>query len=104
MKISVRTHNEWDPLREVVVGCATGAQVPRVADESLHAVDYGALGDEEYARIHTGLYPKRVIEESNEDLDAFADALRKLGINVHRPAPADFTEINRTDDWAGYGN
>jgi glycine amidinotransferase/scyllo-inosamine-4-phosphate amidinotransferase 1 len=97
--VEVNVHNEWDPLREVVVGSATGAQTPTVLDESLHSVDYGHLSDEDFSRIVTGPYPAKVIEETNEDLDAFAEGLRKLGIRVHRPAPADFTERTRTADW-----
>lgn len=98
--MKVHTHNEWDPLREVIVGSAAGAQIPTVKDASLHAVDYGVSSDAEFARIPTGPYPRRVIEEANEDLERFAEELTKLGIVVHRPAAADFTEIYRTDDWA----
>lgn len=99
MLVEVNVHNEWDPLREVVIGSATGAQTPSVLDESLHSVDYGHLSDQDFCRIVTGPYDAKVIEETNEDLDAFADGLRKLGIRVHRPAPADFTEKTRTADW-----
>jgi N-dimethylarginine dimethylaminohydrolase len=98
--IAVHTHNEWDPLREVVVGTAIGAQVPTVRDKSLHCVSFGASSDEEFARLPVGPYPKRVVEESEEDLDAFAAELVKLGIRVHRPARADFTERYATADWS----
>jgi len=95
----VNTHNEWDPLREIVVGTATGAQIPRVKDRALHCINYATLGAEEFAAISTGPYPERVIEESNEDLDLFAADLEKMGIRVRRPAPADFTELYATEDW-----
>jgi len=91
--------NEWAPLREVIVGSATGAQIPTVKDESLRSVDFATLTDEEFGRIRTGPYPRRIIEESNEDLDAFAAALVKLGIRVHRPQPANFTAVYETPDW-----
>ena len=105
--VEVQTHNEWDPLREVVVGIAAGAQVPTVKDESLHAVDYGAMPDEEFARIPVGPYPRRIIEETEEDLETFAEQLRKLGIRVHRPARADFSAVRlvgrwRVDGYAAY--
>ncbi len=98
--IAIHTHNEWDPLREIVVGCATGAQIPTVKDESLHSVDYGHLSKERFLAAPSGPYPKRVIEESNEDLDAFAETLRALGIRVHRPAAVDFRERYSTPDWS----
>jgi glycine amidinotransferase len=95
----VNAHAEWHPLKEVIVGIATGAQVPTVKDESLHAVSYGAMSDEEFAAVPTGPYPKRVIEESQEDLDRFAEQLEKAGVVVHRPPVTDFTRSYETPDW-----
>ncbi|HYD49825.1 MAG TPA: hypothetical protein VEB21_15820 [Terriglobales bacterium] len=97
--VQVSTHNEWGRLREVVVGIAEGAQVPRVKDESLHAVDYGGLSDEAYARIETGSYPRRVIEETGEDLERFAEQLQGLDIRVHRPRPADLAAVRQVGKW-----
>lgn len=98
MKIS--THTEWHPLKEVVVGTATGARVPTVKDESLHAICYGDVSDADFADIKTGPFPQRIIEEANEDLDKFAGDLAGLGIKVHRPAQMDYTRIYETTDWA----
>jgi len=86
-------------LKEVVVGRATGAQISTVKDESLHSICYGDVPDEKFARVRTGPFPEWLIEEANEDLDAFAEKLTELGIRVHRPAEADFTEIYETEDW-----
>jgi N-dimethylarginine dimethylaminohydrolase len=96
----IHTHAEWHPLKEVVVGSAVGAQVPTVKDESLHAINYGDIPDEKFAQIKTGPFPKRIIEETVEDLDRFAESLTELGIKVYRPREVDFTEIYRTPDWA----
>lgn len=98
--VATHTHNEWDPLRAVIVGSATGAQIPTVRDVSLHCVNYGLHSDEEFARIRTGPYPQRVIEETNEDLDAFAEGLERLGIRVFRPPETDFTRRYETEDWS----
>ena len=95
----VNVHNEWDPLREVIVGSATGAQVPRVKDHCLHCIEYALQSDEEFGAVNCGPYPQQIIEETNEDLDRFADDLTKMGIRVHRPQPADFSEIYATGDW-----
>jgi glycine amidinotransferase/scyllo-inosamine-4-phosphate amidinotransferase 1 len=98
-QVAVHTHTEWQPLREIILGTATGAQVPTVKDESLHAVDYDAMSDEDFARIRVGPLPKQIIDEANEDLEAFADELRKLGIRVHRPAAADFSVVRQVGRW-----
>lgn len=98
-KVKVHTHTEWHPLKEIIVGIATGAQIPTVKDESLHSVDHGALGDEDFETINTGPYPQHIINESNEDLDNFAAELMKLGVKVHRPPVTDFTQRYQTEDW-----
>lgn len=97
--IAISTHAEWHPLREVVLGTATGAQVPTAKDASLHAVCYGDLSDEAFARVRTGPFPRRIVEETNEDLEEFARILTGLGIRVHRPAAADFSRHGETRDW-----
>jgi glycine amidinotransferase/scyllo-inosamine-4-phosphate amidinotransferase 1 len=97
--VNVSTHSEWDPLKQVVVGSATGMRIPTVKDESLHSVCFGALSDEDFARIRTGPIPQRIVEETNEDLEAFAATLAGMGVRVHRPQPADFSEIYATEHW-----
>ncbi|MCE5278613.1 MAG: inosamine-phosphate amidinotransferase 1 [Planctomycetaceae bacterium] len=97
--ISINTYTEWHPLREVVVGTATGAQVPTIKDESLHSVCYGDATGEQFAQALTGPYPRHIIDESNEDLDEFARVLTQMGIRVHRPGAADFTRRYQTADW-----
>ena len=97
--MKIHTHTEWDPLKEVIIGRATGAQVPTVKDESLHAVNYGDKSYEDFSAAPSGPYPDRLIKEADEDLDMFAEALEELGIKVYRPKIGDFSERFRTDDW-----
>ncbi len=99
-RIPVSTHSEWDPLKVVVLGIATGAQVPTVKDRALHCVDYGALDDEGFALVPTGPYPARVVEETEEDLEVFSDALRKAGVRVLRPTALDMTQRLETPLWS----
>ena len=74
--------NEWDPLKSVIVGDATNAQIPSL-DKSLRTVNYAdVVNDKE---IITGRYPDRVIKEANEDLEIFCDFLISENIDVHRP-------------------
>jgi N-dimethylarginine dimethylaminohydrolase len=75
--------NEWDPLKTVIVGIADDAKIPFL-DTSLRVVNYA--DKKAMAEIpHPGLYPKQVIDESNEDLEQFCDLLRIEGVNVLRP-------------------
>ncbi|CAI8703549.1 Inosamine-phosphate amidinotransferase 1 [Pseudomonas chlororaphis] len=93
----VNVHNEWDPLEEMIVGVAQGAQVPR-PDRGLFALDYSEQHD--YIEdIPSGPYPQQVIEEASEDLDAFAAFLRSHGVIVRRPDVTDHRAVFGTWAW-----
>lgn len=74
--------NEWDPLKSVIVGTATGARIPTL-DISLRTINYADKTDE--STIPEGVYPKQVIDEANEDLEVFCDFLKKENVEVLRP-------------------
>ena len=74
--------NEWDNLKKVIVGTATGACVPDM-DKSLRCVNYADIQD--VSSIQSGLYPQVVIDEANEDLETFCDFLRGESVEVLRP-------------------
>lgn len=74
--------NEWDPLKKVIVGSATGARIPEM-DISLRTVNYADV--EDISKIKTGYYPQTIIDEANEDLEIFCDFLRGEGVEVLRP-------------------
>jgi glycine amidinotransferase len=74
--------NEWDPLKTVIVGSASGAKIPQL-DLSLRTVNYANIDD--ITEIPFGPYPPQVIEEANEDLEIFCDFLRKENVEVLRP-------------------
>lgn len=78
--------NEWDPLKHVIVGSATGAQIPKL-DISLRTVNYSHVKDDK--TIVTGSYPDLVIREANEDLEKLSSFLISLGITVDRPSLHD---------------
>jgi N-dimethylarginine dimethylaminohydrolase len=73
MKIS--THNEWAPLKEVVVGMAAGANKP----DGCHFEKPGA-------------YPGHVTAQADMDLDRFARTLEQEGVKVHRPTYNNFAQ------------
>jgi scyllo-inosamine-4-phosphate amidinotransferase 1 len=77
----VRSHNEWGRLRTVVVGRADNARVP-VDDISLRAINYAGGKSHE---IRHGPYPREVIEEANEDLEALCRVFVDAGVVVYRP-------------------
>ena len=97
----ISVHNEWDPLEEMIIGIADGARVPS-PDPGLFAVDYADI----YAtpeEIPTGPYDDRVIAETAEDLQAFADLLTTYGVTVRRPQPTHHTRTFGAPDWTADG-
>jgi N-dimethylarginine dimethylaminohydrolase len=74
--------NEWSSLKKVVVGVADYANIPNL-DISLRTVNYADIIDEN--SIPYGPYPKKVIDEANEDLEIFANFLTSQSVEVVRP-------------------
>lgn len=74
--------NEWDQLKEVIVGIADDAAIP-IPDPGIRCVNYA---DKKHLyEIPWGPYPQQVIDEANQDLDTFCRFLINEGIKVHRP-------------------
>jgi|MDTC01.2.fsa_nt_gb glycine amidinotransferase len=86
--------NEWDPLKEIIIGTSAGANIPK-GDLSHHATNYANLSPEEYANIPKGKYPEIVYEEAEEDLNGMIDVLEDFGVKVHRP---DLTHVDFTSN------
>ena len=79
----IHSCNGWDPLKEVIVGDATGVRIPSF-NLSMKNFMYANLGDNKIKSL-VGSYDKQVIEETNEDLDMLAKTLNDLHIRVYRP-------------------
>ena len=80
--------NEWDPLEEVVVGNPLDAHFP-FADPSTQLAEYP---DRQLNDIPQGPFPQQIIDETEEDLQIFIDAMTALGIKILKvgmPFPFD---------------
>ena len=73
--------NEWDPLEEVIIGNPLNARFP-FPDRSTQVAEYP---DRSLAEIPRGLFPQQIIEETEEDLNGFAEILKGCGVTVKRP-------------------
>ncbi|SHF15982.1 TauD/TfdA family dioxygenase [Streptoalloteichus hindustanus] len=98
------SHDEFSPLREVIVGDAANARIPDLQrDPSAWLAFYPDLTAAELTRVRTGRFPDRVLAETEEDLDRLVGSLRELGVVVHRPAPVDHDLMFVTPDWSSSG-
>lgn len=96
----VHSHNEWDPLEEIIVGIVDHARLPR-PDPGLHALEFYDL--EDASQIPSGPFSPRVLGETAEDLERLAEALTGLGVVVRRPEPMDHARVFSTPDWESDG-
>lgn len=85
----ISSYNEWDPLKEIVVGSATHANWP-VNDPVFSQESRKTLWKE--TPVPRGPVPQHIIDEANEDLQILADTLSGLGVTVHRPSDMNFQE------------
>jgi glycine amidinotransferase len=98
---TVNSHNEWDPLREVIVGTLEGAAVP-----SWHHTIAATMPESSFAMMQgrAGMsFPEELLAKGRAELDAFADTLEAEGVRVRRPDPIDFTRPFATPDWFSPG-
>jgi scyllo-inosamine-4-phosphate amidinotransferase 1 len=89
MKIS--SHNEWDKLREIVVGTATNANWP--TNDPVFALESKKTTWKK-TPVPSGPVPQWIIDETNEDLDGLVDILKQAGVVVHRPTDLDFPALD----------
>jgi glycine amidinotransferase len=90
----VSSWNEWDPLKQVIVGRAEGAmlQAPEPAvyrDFAKDGFPYGKWGP----------MPEEMVAKAVAQLDHFVSVLEKRGIRVDRPTPINFNQTVQTPDW-----
>ena len=83
----ISSYNEWDTLREVVVGSATGANWP--SNDPVFAQESVKTTWRE-TPVPSGAVPQWIQDEANQDLDALATELVRRGIVVRRPQTRDF--------------
>lgn len=85
----IDSRNEWDPLKEVIVGIATHANWP--SDDPVFAEESKKTLWTE-TPVPTGPVPQWIVDEANEDLNALAKVCQDYGAVVHRPQPYNYVQ------------
>jgi N-dimethylarginine dimethylaminohydrolase len=97
----VNSHNEWDPLREIIVGTGQGTTA------TLAWMRPGPVPQDVLVKaraLSVKACPKWFYDEVEEDLQGLVDVLQKLGVKVHRPAPFDQDAMYGTPFWTTNSN
>ena len=94
----VNSWNEWDTLKQVIVGAVENANIPPMepALEPKISKDSGMAGSH-------GPRSKESIDKANIQLENFVKILNSLNIKVDRPTPIDFSQSIETPDWSNDG-
>lgn len=92
---TVYTANEWDTLRRVMVGTARHANWPR--DPVFRSAMAAAPWTE--SALPIGPVDDEIVSSAEASLDNLAATLAGLGVEVLRPTPRDYTQL---DEMSGY--
>ncbi len=95
----VNSHNEWDPLEEVIVGSLDGAMFA-----SWDPIYKLIFSDEERIEIRSlarlnAPFPREYVEPAKKDLEEFVHILESEGVTVRRTDKADYSAPFTTPDW-----
>ncbi|MFZ4848178.1 MAG: amidinotransferase [Caldilinea sp.] len=92
----VNSHNEWDPLEEVIVGTLEGAMFPAWNTINVATAPPGEwLAAERRVGGGGSPYPPALVEAAQRDLEGFIQILEAEGVRVRR--------LDRTHFAAGFG-
>ena len=85
--MKIHSFNEWDRLREIIVGTATNANWP--SDDPVFSKENEKTTWKE-TPVPSGPVPRWIIDETNEDLDGLVRILEQAHVTVRRPADIDY--------------
>ncbi|CAL9359988.1 amidinotransferase [Streptomyces griseomycini] len=97
----VNSHNEWDPLEEIIVGRLEGATIP--SNHPVVTCNIPPWAARVQGRAAGLRYPRVLVERAQRELDRFIALLRSLDITVRRPDAVDHRKRFGTPDWSSRG-
>lgn len=95
--MKLNSHNEWDPLKTVVVGTIEGFSAGLELADPRPGVMEGAM------ELVKTAYPQWYLDEVAEDLEGLCGIFRKAGVNVLRPRWTEPSSRFQTPNWAAAG-
>jgi glycine amidinotransferase/scyllo-inosamine-4-phosphate amidinotransferase 1 len=99
--MKINSHNEWDTLKEVIVGSAEKTMAVLTWVNSRPLVD---SIKEKAVKLAKKAYPQWFLNEVNEDLDGLANVIEDFGVKVFRPQVHDITKFYSSPFWSSTGN
>ena len=97
----INSHNEWDTLKECIVGTAKNTHATFTWDTNK---EIDSKKFEQAIKITDDASPSWFYDEVTEDLDNLAKTLENLSVKVYRPNVFDFKNVYKTPFWASTSN
>lgn len=97
----VNSHNEWDPLEEVIVGRLEDATM--LSYHVTIAQSLPSIAGRLFYFFAGRRFPKWVVKAAQKELDEFIHLLEGEGVKVRRPDVLDFHAVSRTPHWSSSG-
>lgn len=96
----VNSHNEWDPLEEVIVGSVMGAYFPAWNTIANATVPPGEWAEIEERMKGGGIsYPIEMLKSAAAAVEDFVHLLESEGVQVRRVEQRDYSAPFATPDW-----
>ena len=92
----VKVNNEWEPLKEVILGTVDNANMP-THGKDLHCINYA--DKDSIPNNEDGFWNSKVYFETEEDLENLKNTLESAGVKVHRPSPIQTRNVISNGYW-----
>ena len=97
----VNSHNEWDPLEEIIVGRLEGATIP--SGHPVVTCNIPGMAARAQSLAAGFKYPSFLVEPAQRELDSFVVLLESLGVVVTRPDAVDYRQRFGAPGWSSRG-
>ncbi|XP_071833555.1 glycine amidinotransferase, mitochondrial-like [Apostichopus japonicus] len=97
----VCSHNEWDPLEEVIVGRVEGATIPALTHEVKANTNHKHWSF--FQKYGGQSFPNRHLLKAQKEIEEFCSILTHEGVFVRRPDIIDFRKEYKTPDFTSTG-
>lgn len=97
----VSSHNEWDPLEEVIVGRLDNVCIP--ANHIAVTGNISGITAKIFGMVSGIRFPRILTGPAQEELEQFIELLESEGITVRRPEPVKHTTRFRSPAWKSHG-
>jgi glycine amidinotransferase len=100
--MKLNSHNEWDKLKEVIVGSAKNSCAVMVWNNNNKKINIKIT--EEAKKLSKLAYPQWLIDETEEDLDNLSKILKNYGAKVFRPKIHNLNNFINSPFWTCTNN